>query len=185
MTSTQVKKPSAQKLLCMFTNVSDVKKTAYRQVGADKSKRKAIKLENTPWSLKQNRKWHTKINEQIKKLLYNWIMHHPQVVRSSIANDCLKVNIDGYNEPQLVTDFLFQESVRELHNKFFSGIKDGGLKEARYEDDNIFISDSTLRSLLPPQFKTCRQDTRLCVVMNVVYLQKLCIHHYCHGVIVI
>ena len=26
MTSTQVKKPSAQKLLCMFTNVSDVKK---------------------------------------------------------------------------------------------------------------------------------------------------------------
>ena len=30
---------------------------------------------------------------------------------------------------------------------------DGGLKEARDEDDNIIISDSTLRSLLPPQFK--------------------------------
>ena len=47
-TSTPVKKPSAQISLCMFTNVLDVKKNAYRQVGADKSKRKAIKYGNTP-----------------------------------------------------------------------------------------------------------------------------------------
>ena len=41
-TSTPVKKPIAQKSLCMFTNVLDVKKTAYCRVGAAKSKRKAI-----------------------------------------------------------------------------------------------------------------------------------------------
>ena len=41
----------------MFTNVLDVnKKTAYRQVGAAKSKRKAIKYENTPWALKKSEK---------------------------------------------------------------------------------------------------------------------------------
>ena len=54
MKPTPVKKPSAWKSLCMFTNILDVnKKTAYRRVGAAKSKRKAIKFGNTPWSLKQ------------------------------------------------------------------------------------------------------------------------------------
>ena len=37
-----------------------------------------------------------KINHQIKKSLYNWIMHHLQVVQSPIFNDSLKVNIDGH-----------------------------------------------------------------------------------------
>ena len=63
MTSTPVNKPSAQKSLCMLTNGLDVKKIAYRQFGAAKSKCKTIKFGNTPWSLKQNRKGHSKINE--------------------------------------------------------------------------------------------------------------------------
>ena len=71
-------------------------------------------------------------------------------MQSPIANDCLKVIIDGYTEPQLVPKNLLQVSVRELHNNLVCAKKDGGLKEARYEDDNIIISDSTLRSLLPP-----------------------------------
>ena len=44
-------------------------------------------------------------------------------------------------------------SVRELHNIFVSYPNYGGLKYARNEDDNIIISDSTFRSLLPPQLK--------------------------------
>ena len=87
-------------------------------------------------------------------------MHHPQVLQSPISNDCLKVKIDGYTEPQIVPGLLFKVSVRELHNNLVSATKDGGLKEAIDEDDNIIISDSTLRSLLPPQLKKCRQDTR-------------------------
>ena len=79
-------------------------------------------------------------------------MHHPQVVQSPIVNDFLKVNIDGHTEPQLVTKLLLQVSIRELNNNLVSARIDGGLKEERYEDDNISISDSTLRSLFPPQF---------------------------------
>ena len=30
---------------------------------------------------------------------------------------------------------------------------DGGIKDVRDKDNNIIISDYTLRSLLPPQFK--------------------------------
>ena len=40
----------------MFTNILDVnKKTAYRQFGAAKSKRKAIEYVNKPWALKKSK----------------------------------------------------------------------------------------------------------------------------------
>ena len=44
-------------------------------------------------------------------------------------------------------------SVRELHNSLVSDPHDGGLKYARDEDGKIIISDSALRSLLPPKLK--------------------------------
>ena len=47
-------------------------------------------------------------------------------------------------------------SVRELHNSLVSDPNDGGIKDARDEDGNIIISDSTLRALLPPKFKNVR-----------------------------
>ena len=56
MTLTPVKKPRAQKSLCLFNNILDMKKTAPRRVGDVKSKRKAIKYVNTPWAFKQKRK---------------------------------------------------------------------------------------------------------------------------------
>ena len=93
-------------------------------------------------------------------------------MQSPIANDCLKVKIDSYTEPQLVPKFLLQVSIRELHNNSVSDTIYGGLKEARYEDYNIIISDSSLRSLLPPQLKIYRQYTRSCVVANVANLPK-------------
>ena len=80
-------------------------------------------------------------------------MHHPQVVQSSVVNYCLKVNIDGHTETQLVPKLLLQVSVRELHNSLVSDTEDGGIKGARDAENNIIISDSTSRSLLPPQYK--------------------------------
>ena len=104
------------------------KEAAYRQRGAAKSKRKTIKFGNIPWELKQKRNGNSEIYEQIKKSLYNWIMHHPQFVQSPIVNDCLNMKIDGHNEPKMVRKLLLQVSVRELHNNLFSATIDVGLK---------------------------------------------------------
>ena len=82
-----------------------------------------------------------------------WITRHPQVVQSPIYNDSLKVVLDDQSEPQLVPKLLLQVSVEELHNNLVSDPNDVGLKDARDEDGKIIISDSTLRSLLPPQLK--------------------------------
>ena len=70
-------------------------------------------------------------------------MHHPQVVKSQIINDFLKLNIDGHTEPQLVPKLLLQVSVRELHNRLVTDSVDGRLKEATDAENNIIISDST------------------------------------------
>ena len=59
----------------------------------------------------QKQKGHSKIDEQIKKSPYNWIIHHPQVLQSPIGNDCLKLKIDGYTEPKIVPKLLLKVSV--------------------------------------------------------------------------
>ena len=112
-----VRNPSAKQSLFLFTEVLDVKnKTVFRRVTSDKSKRKAIRAGSILCSIIPKRELYTKINEHVNKYIYNWIIQHPQVVQSPIANDCLKVYIDGHSEPQLVSKLLPQVSVWELHN---------------------------------------------------------------------
>ena len=53
ITSTPVKKPSARKSLCLFTNILDVQpKTAKCRFVAAKSRRKAMKVCNSLWTKK-------------------------------------------------------------------------------------------------------------------------------------
>ena len=94
---------------------------------------------------RKKRKENSKINEQIKRNFHTWITRHPQVFQSLISNYCLKVMFDDLSEPQLVPKLLLHVSVRELHNILVSDPNYVGLKDARDEDDNIIISDSTLR----------------------------------------
>ena len=95
ITSTSVKKPSARKSLCIFTNLLDVKpKTAKRRIVDAKSKLRATTVGTSHWTNKIKRKGHSKINEQIKRNMYAWITFHPQVVQSPISNYCLKFMFD-------------------------------------------------------------------------------------------
>ena len=56
MPSTPVKKPSARKVLCLFTNILDVKPTTAKlRFVAAKSRRKAMKVSNTLWTKKTKR----------------------------------------------------------------------------------------------------------------------------------
>ena len=68
--------------------------------------------------------------------------------------------------------------VRELHNSLVSDTNDGGLKAARDGDDNIIISDYTLRvHCCHLNLKKYLHVTRACVVVNVVFMLKVYIHH--------
>ena len=80
-------------------------------------------------------------------------MHHSKVVQSPNVNNCLKINFEGSTELQLVTKLLLQVSVLEPHNSLVSDTEYGGIKETIDTENNRIFSDSTLRSLLPPQLK--------------------------------
>ena len=82
-----------------------------------------------------------KSTNALKKALYKWILQHLQVVRSPLANDCLKLSIDGQSGTQLFPKLLLQVSVRELHNIMVSLPEEGGMKEAKDAEDNTIISD--------------------------------------------
>ena len=54
ITSTPVKKLSARKSLCLFSNIlNDKKRTSKRRIGAAKSKRRSIKVGNSLWTKKR------------------------------------------------------------------------------------------------------------------------------------
>ena len=48
---------------------------------------------------------------------------------------------------------LLQVSVQEIHNSMMSPTEGGVLKETKYAENNIIISDSTLISIIPTQLK--------------------------------
>ena len=66
---------------------------------------------------------------------------------------------------------------------FLSNPNYGVLKDARGEDDNLIISDSTLCSLLPPQLNKLLHNTSSFVVGNVEFLLKVYIHN-CYPVVI-
>ena len=89
---------------------------------------------------------------------------------------------DDQTEPQLVPKLLLHVSVRELHNSLVSDPNDGGLKDARYEDGNIIISENTLRSLLPPQLKQMSERYKVmcgcecCISTKIIHSSLLYWH---------
>ena len=111
--------------------------------------------------------------------MYACITRHPQVVQSPISNDCLKVMFDYQTETQLVSKLLLQVSVRELHNSLISNPNDGDIIDSKGEDDSIIISDSTLRSLLPPQLKQMSALYKVmcgcecCIYAKIIHLSSL------------
>ena len=146
---------------------------------ATKLKRRAMKVGNSLCTKKKKRKGHSQINEQIKRNLYAWITRHPQVIKSPISNDCLKVMFDDQTEPQLVPKLLLQVSVRKLHNSLVSDPNYGGLKDSRHEDDNIIIIYYTFRSLLPSQLKQTSAHYKLmcgfecCISAKIIHSSLL------------
>ena len=74
-------------------------------------------------------------------------------MQSPIENDFFKLFIGGHSETQLVSKLLLQVSVWELHNIMVITPEEGGIKEVRYVDNNIIISDYTLQSIMPSQLK--------------------------------
>ena len=81
--------------------------TFVHRFGAAK-KFKAIRTCNELWYSITNQRGNKKINAKVTKYLYDWFLHHPQVVQSPITNACLKVSVDDQTEKLVVPKLLLQ-----------------------------------------------------------------------------
>ena len=126
-----------------------------------------------------------KINERVRKYLYNCILQHPKVVQYPIANDCLKESIDDHSETKLVTKLLLQVSVSKLHNSIASPPKEGG---RRMQEKQKIISSLVIlhyNQFYHPKSRICLHGTRSCLVVSAAYLRKVSIFYYYNGMIFI
>ena len=110
------------------------------------------------WSQVRARKGFRKVTETMRQALHQWILDHPRVVQSPIANETIKVLNLETGLKERATKLLREVSLRELHNDLIElsvekGGKGGGLPEARAEDGKILISATAMRYLLPPQLQ--------------------------------
>ena len=83
------------------------------------------------------------MTKEIKESLHKWIINHPQVIKSPIANDCIKVQQPSTGKKESVPKLLLQVSVRELHNDMLKDPAEGGLMQAR-KNGKVVISDTAL-----------------------------------------
>ena len=152
--SVTVKYSSARKSLHQFSESFDIKpKTDVLKFCADRSKQNAIISVSMLWSGILKRWVHSKINQQVKKALYDCILQHHQVLQFPIANFRFRLSIEGQSETQLVPKTLLHVLVIELNNSIFSPPYEGVFKERINADNIIIINYSTLRNILPPQMK--------------------------------
>ena len=98
-------------------------------------------------------------------------------MKSPIVNDCLKVNIDGPTEPQLVPIFFCRSPFK---NFIISLLVTQKMAESKKQEMNRIISLLVILQYVHychPNEKKCHQYTRSCVVASVVYLKKVYITH--------
>ena len=114
------------------------------------------RAEGVSWSQVSKRRGHRKVTAEIRLALHNWILAHPRVVNSPIANDTLLVLNPETDRKERTGKLLLEIPVRELHNDLISQVTGGivdGMPSARDEKGKVLISDTALRYLLPPQLK--------------------------------
>ena len=95
------------------------------------------------------------MNDIVNSCLQRWIISHPHVIQSPIANYYITVKFDDGNggvNTELFQKVLIHVSVCEQHINMFK--KDAtGFSMAYDEKGNLFISYSTLQLLFSPQLQ--------------------------------
>ena len=106
----------------------------------------------------------------MRKETVDWIMKNSTVRESPITRDTLLIADADTKEKRRVPKLLLEYSMRQLHNELIASPYDGGLVGSRHAITNdVIISDTTLRSLAPPQLRPMTDNHKMmcgCAICN-------------------
>jgi hypothetical protein len=126
------------------------------------------------WAMSRKRpKKRLKIDEQLRELLNEWIRNHEMVVISPIKDETLLVynSLTGIKERK--AKLLLCIPVRELHNDLQKE-PPMGLAAAKDAAGKCLISDTMLRSLLPPELKPAtNRHKQMCGCENCLTFRSI------------
>eukprot|EP00978_Attheya_sp_CCMP212_P028595 scaffold99190_cov42-Attheya_sp.AAC.2 len=154
--------------------------TAYRRRKALSTKRAHLIAESTntdvKWSVKPRAIRVKKVSKELRARLVQWILKNPDVRQSPITRDTLLIKDVETGVKRRVPKLLLECSMRQLHNELIATPDKGGLLGARHEETNdVIISDTMLRSLVPPELRPMTDSHKImcgCTTCNTSkYLQ--------------
>jgi len=142
------------------------KSTFHKKMRQAKARRYNLKhgATETLWSRMSRRKSFRKVDHKTTLALHEWVANHPNVVRSPIAKDTIKVKklddegkvvLDADKKPVLEnkTKLLLQISFRELYADLMKPENQGGFNYAYDKNGQPRVSDTSLRYLVPPKLR--------------------------------
>ena len=91
-----------------------------------------------------------------------------------IARDTLLIKDEESLVKRRVPKLLLECSMRQFHNELIASPDDGGLLGARHFDTNdVIISDTMLRYLVPPQLHAMTYHHKRMCACEIVTLQSI------------
>jgi hypothetical protein len=102
------------------------------------------------WSQVRRRKRWSKVDQVLLSKVQQWVRDHSMVQECPNVNDTLLVKDPITGLKTRVRKLLLYIPVRELHNDLLGK---GGLPEARDSNQNVLISDTRLRTILPTELR--------------------------------
>ena len=155
--------------------------SAYRQQKRASKKRghfiAQVKNTAVKWSIKPCIVRTRKISKALRQEIVDWIMKTSNVRQSPITCDTLLIADVDSNVKHRLPKLLLECSMQQLHNELIASPDDGGLLGARHAKTNyVKISDTMLRSLVPPQLRPMTDNHKMmcgCAICNTSkYMQE-------------
>ena len=154
--------------------------TSYRRLKAlaEQRARLIAQSSNTDvkWSIKPRIIRTKKVSNDLRARLLEWILKNQNVRQSPIKRDTLLIKDTETGVRRRVPKLLLECSMRQLHNELIALPDKGGLLGARHHRTNeVIISDTMLRSLVPPELRPMTDSHKImcgCTTCNTSkYLQ--------------
>eukprot|EP00978_Attheya_sp_CCMP212_P025069 scaffold79890_cov67-Attheya_sp.AAC.1 len=100
-------------------------------------------------------------------------MKNPNVRQSPITRDTLIIKDVDTGVKRSVPKLLLECSTRQLHNEMIAPPDQGGLQGARHHTSNdVIISDTMLRSLVPPELRPMTDRHKIMCGCTICYTSK-------------
>ena len=123
----------------------------------------------TTWIILHDHVKYKTIQHEIREKIVDWILKHPHVKNSPISRDTILVLNPETNRKGIISKYLIEISIRELHDDLIKPPPTGLPEVYDINKELLLISESTLRSFIPPKMRAMSPAQRQICGCEIVF----------------